>query len=387
MMHPKLYMIAGEASGDQLGGMLVQELRTLNDTIEYRGIGGFSMMQQGIASLFPMRELSVMGFAEVVPHVLRLSRRVKETVRDIEMFKPDVLITIDSPGFNFRIVRMLKERAIHVPKCIHYVAPTVWAYKPERAEKTAKLFDHLLCLLPFEPEYFTKHGLKTDDVGHPMAWWWRSKGHGESFRTRHHIASDNAVIALFPGSRVGEIKRHIPIMRASSKALKEAIPSLHMVMYIREDIAKEVYGLTRNWPCPLTVCDDPLQKKQLFAASDAAIAKSGTISLECALAGIPSVTIYKAHAISAWYVRRLIKTPFVHLANILANRMVVPELIQEGCTATAISEHITDFINDETLKTQQIQSLKGIAAMLGTEHEISPSMRAANIVLQYLPQA
>lgn len=383
-MNPRIYIIAGEASGDQLAGMLVQELRTLNDRIEYRGIGGFCMMQQGISSHFPMRELSIMGFAEVLPHVLKMKRRIRETVDDIETFKPDILLTIDSPGFNYRVVKKLRERGIHVPKCIHYVAPTVWAYKPERAQKTAALFDHLLCLLPFEPSYFS--GLMpVDNVGHPMAWWWRSKGHGTGFRARHHIQNKAPLIALFPGSRMGEITKHLPIMRSALTKLKTSIPNLHNTIFIREDITKEVYQLTRNWPCPLTICDDPLQKKQLFAASTAAIAKSGTISLECALAGLPSVTIYRANPISVWYIKRKIKTAFVHLANILADRMIVPELLQADCTPNNIASHILALVHDETVRNHQLKALTGISSMLGTKEEHSPSMRAATIIMQYLP--
>ncbi len=383
-MQQKIYMIAGEASGDQLGGMLVQEMRTLSDTIDYRGIGGFCMMQQGIASRFPMRELSIMGFAEILPHILRLKLRIRQTVEDIEAFKPDILLTIDSPGFNFRVVKLLRARGIHLPRCIHYVAPTVWAYKPERALTTAALFDHLLCLLPFEPELFTTHGLKADDVGHPMAWWWRSKAHGESFRSRHHIHPEAKLVACFPGSRMGEITRHLPIIREAMVKLSATTPQLHSTIYIREDIAKEVYALTRNWPCPLTLCDDQTQKKQLFAAADAAIAKSGTISLECALAGLPSLTIYRTSALSAWYVRRKLRTKFVHLANILSGSMIVPELIQADCTAEKIAAGIHQLLSDEVVRHQQINALSSISEMLGTSHDISPSMRAADIILGYL---
>ncbi len=382
-MAKRIYMIAGEASGDQLGGMLVQELRTLDDSIEYRGIGGFSMMQQGIASIFPMRELSIMGFAEVLPHLLSITARIRQTVQDIESFKPDVLITIDSPGFNYRVVKKLRERGVHVPKFVHYVAPTVWAYKPERAETTAALFDHLLCLLPFEPPYF-EDKMITDFVGHPMAWWWRNKGFAEGFRARHHIQNDVPLVALFPGSRVNELKHHLPLMRATIKKMLTHVPNLHATIYVREDIAQETYDLTRNWPCPLTLCSDPLQKKQLFAASTVAIAKSGTISLECALAGLPSVTVYKANAISAWYIRKKIKTPFVHLANILAKRMVIPELLQENCTPDAVSTHAEALLNDATARSEQVNALSDISAMLGTDNEVSPSMRAAKIVLGYM---
>lgn len=381
-MTKRIYMIAGEASGDQLGGMLVQEMRTLDDTIEYRGIGGFSMMQQGIASLFPMRELSIMGFAEVIPHLLSITARIRQTVRDIEAFKPDVLLTIDSPGFNYRVVAQLRKRGVHLPKFVHYVAPTVWAYKPERAATTAALFDRLLCLLPFEPPYF-EDKMPVDFVGHPMAWWWRSKGFAEGFRARHHIQPDVPLIALFPGSRVNELKHHLPIMRSALKAMLEKQPNLHATIYVREDIAQETYNLTRNWPCPLTICNDPLQKKQLFAASTVAIAKSGTISLECALAGLPSVTIYQANALSAWYVRRKIKTPYVHLANILAQRMVIPELLQEQCTPASVAEYTLALLHDADARAAQINALSDISEILGTTEEISPSMRAAKIVLGY----
>lgn len=384
-MNKRLYMIAGEASGDQLGGMLVQELRSLNPEIEYRGIGGFSMMQQGVASLFPMRELSLMGFAEILPHLWNLKKRINQAVEDIEQFKPDILLTIDAPGFNFRVVKKLKERGIHVPRYIHYVAPTVWAYKPERADITANLFDHLLCLLPFEPIYF-EDKMKVDFTGHPMAWWWKSKGFAEGFRTRHHIQADIPLIACFPGSRVNELKYHLPVMRTALEHIAKQVPDIHCAIYIREEILHETYELTRRWPCPLTLCHDITQKKQLFAASTAAIAKSGTISLECALSGLPSITIYKAHPISAWYIRNKIKTPFVHLANILAGKAVIPELLQENCTAEKISQEVLSLLKNEATRNMQLDALQNISHQLGTDEAVSPSMKAAQIIMRYLQE-
>jgi lipid-A-disaccharide synthase len=385
-MSKRLYIIAGEPSGDQLAGMLVEELRTLCPDITYRGIGGFSMMQQGVASIFPMRELSLMGFAEIIPHLWNIKKRIRQTVQDIEQFKPDILLTIDAPGFNFRVVKQLKARGIHTPRFVHYVAPTVWAYKPERADVTAQLFDHLLCLLPFESAYF-EGKMPVNFVGHPMAWWWRNKGLAQGFRTHHHIPSDAPLIACFPGSRMNELKRHLPIMRGAITQIVSDIPNLHCTIYIREEIAQETYQATRNWPCKLTICNDTLQKKQLFAASDMAIAKSGTISLECALAGLPSVTIYKTHPISAWYIKNKIKTPHVNLANILAGKRVIPELLQSECNVQNVAKHATALLQDETTRNAQLRALENIADMLGVQDSISPSVKAASIIMRYFPNA
>jgi lipid-A-disaccharide synthase len=377
-MKDTLYIIAGEASGDQIGGMLLDALHAKAPMAKFHGIGGFSMMQRGFSSLFPMRELSLMGFIEILPHIVRLKKRITQTVRDIESKKPAVLVTIDSPGFNFRVIEMLKKRRIHVPYCVHYVAPTVWAYKPERAQKIATLVNELLCILPFEPNYFTSAGLRSHYVGHPIAWWWKHQAASASFRLQHNITADQHVIALFPGSRSSELMRHLPIMREAIALLHQRIPNLSCAMLVREDMRSLIDPFIISWPCPLYISANSLEKTSLFAGSNAAIAKSGTIALECALAGLPSVTIYKTSAATAWYMRKKLKIAYVNIANILAGRMVIPELLQDACTPDAIASAIDALLHNHQ---EQPEALAHIANVLGANDVPSPSEKAAEYIL------
>ena len=379
-----IYIIAGEASGDQLGGWLIEALRHKRESIKFHGIGGSAMRAQGLSTLFPMEELSLMGFAEILPHIFRIKRRIKETVADIEAKNPNIVITIDSPGFTFRVVEALRKRGKVPPKFVHYVAPTVWAYKPERAIKTAALFDHLLVILPFEPPYFSKTSLPTHFVGHAVAWWWKEKAQRLAFRTQHRIAEKAPLLALFPGSRKGEITHMMPLFRTTCETLKNNIPNLETAMLVRQEMLTVLKPYIENWPCPLHITHHVEEKKSLFAACDAALAKSGTIGLECALAGLASVITYRAHPISAWYIRKRIRTPFVNLANILCREMVMPELLQEAATPTALADALLPLLNNEHSRSEQQRKLSIIPAMLGANEAISPSDKAADIILSLI---
>ena len=384
-IHPTIAIFAGETSGDQLGGWLMAALARKRPDIRFIGVGGANMQGQGLASLFPMQELSVIGFAEVLPHAMRLKRRIRETADYIMRERPQIVVSIDSLGFNFRVNELLRARGMQpLPTFVHYVAPTVWAYKAHRAKKVAQIMDCQLTLLPFEPPYFTKEGIRAECVGHEIAWWWREKGDGAAFRARHGLSAEAPVLAVFPGSRVSELKRLLPIFSEAVTRLRHTTPTLQVVMQIPPALTPLAQALLEGMtPAPLLV-SDPTEKKDLFAASDVALAKSGTIGLECALAGLPSVTAYKANALTAAFVRRLLKTPFVNLANVLLGRMAIPELLQEHCTAEEISVQLSTLLNDAQARDAQRAAIATIGPMLGTDDAQSPSDKAAAIILEYL---
>ena len=382
---PTIAIFAGETSGDQLGGWLMQALLARQPDLRLIGVGGANMQAQGLQSLFPMQELSVIGFAEVLPHALRLKRRIRETADYIMREKPQIVVSIDSLGFNFRVNEMLRARGMQpLPKFVHYVAPTVWAYKAHRTKKVAELMDCQLTILPFEPPYFQKEGLRAEFVGHEIAWFWKEKGDGVAFRARHRLPDVAPVLAVFPGSRTGELKRLLPIFGEAVATLHAAMPELQVVMQIPPALAPLAEQLVRHWALLPTLVTDPAEKKDLFAGSDVALAKSGTIGLECALACLPSVTAYKANALTAAFVRRLLKTPFVNLANVLLGRMVIPELLQEHCTPGEISAALLPLLNNPAACAAQAQAIAAIGPMLGTQDAQSPSEKAADIILGYL---
>ncbi|MCI5050439.1 MAG: lipid-A-disaccharide synthase [Rickettsiales bacterium] len=379
-----IYIIAGEASGDFLGAKLYRALcKITGKKPKLSGIGGEHLISCNMTSLFPMHELSLMGFVEILPKAINLKLRIRKTVKDILRKQPDVLLTIDSPGFTFRVVKALRKANFDKP-IIHYVAPTVWAYKPKRADKTAALFDMLLTLLPFEPKYFEDKPMITHFVGHQVAWEWCNKGSKNQFRERHFIPDDRILLGMLPGSRVNEIKRMMPIYEETIDLLKTKYPNIELIIILRPAMADRVRKITEKWAVPVHLVVGDNEKKDAFAACDAMVAKSGTVALETALAGIPMVTVYKANALTAWMVKRMINIPYVHLINIIAEKEIIPELLQEKCKPALIAEQVTHLLNDADIRDQQILECREVAKSLGQYDEDSPSEKAAQCILDYV---
>lgn len=378
----RIYVIAGEQSGNLLGARLMQALvdECANRSTSrpyFFGIGGEQMQQQGLNSLFPMSELSLMGFVEVLPHIPRLQARISETVKDILVKRPDIIVTIDSPGFCFRVARKLRE---HWPKgnqgsprFVHYVAPSVWAYKPKRAKKLAAIYDQVLTLLPFEPPYFEAEGMQADFVGHPLMET-PAQGDGASFRTRHSIGAETKLIAVLPGSRAGELKRHLPVMRQAMAHYPDAVTVIPCVPHLQQALERG----TKDWPNRLLLVDQSAEKWDAFAAADAAIAKSGTVTLELAMAGTPMVVMYKVNPISAWLMRRMMLTTYVTLVNILEQREVIPELLQEKATAEALGDALQQLLQNGT---EQVAGFESALEKLGLGDAYPPSQKAAIAIL------
>lgn len=372
---PLFFFIAGEPSGDGLGGRLMTALKILcRGRVRFTGIGGPRMFEQGLSSLFPMPELSVMGLAEVLPHLPRLSRRLTQTVAEITARRPAAVITIDSPGFNFRVAKRLKGAGIPL---IHYVAPSVWAWRPGRAREVAGFLDHLLALLPFEPPYFEAEGLSCTFVGHPVVESGADKGDGGAFRRRHGIADDDPVICVLPGSRHSETARLLPVFGATLGLLKRARPRLRAVVPTVVGVAGDVSGAAREWPVPALVVGGESEKFDGFAASDAALAASGTVSLELALARVPAVIAYRVNPLTAWLARRLIRVPYANLVNIVLEREVVPEFIQGDCRPQLLAPAIERLFSGGAAQTDAAaEALRRIG-----HGGSSPSERAARAVL------
>jgi lipid-A-disaccharide synthase len=382
---PVIAIVAGEISGDQLGGWLMEALKKQQPDIRFIGVGGSHMQDQGLPSLFPMEELSVIGFTEVLPHALHIKRRLRETAAMIQHEQPSILITIDSLGFNFRLNELLRKQGMEkLPKFVHYVAPTVWAYKAHRAPLTAQLMDMLLTILPFEPPYFEKHGLKTYYVGHQIAWWWKEKGDREAFRKTHGIAAPAPLLAIFPGSRSSELRRLLPLFGEAVAILKNKVAALEIVIQVPPRLTAIAQECTTNWVIHPMVISNTTNKKDVFAAADVALAKSGTIALECALAGLPNVIAYRVNTLTAAIVRRLLKITHLGLANILLKKPIIPELLQENCTPENIAQALAPLLINKEARQLQIDALKDVSALLGTNDSESPSDKAAAHILTLL---
>ncbi len=256
------------------------------------------METEGLKSLFPYYELSMMGFIEILPYIFNLMARIQSTVEDISAKHPDAVITIDSPGFCFRVVDKLRKEKLKT-KFVHYVAPSVWAYKPERARKCARLFDHLLALLPFEPPYFEKVGLRCTWVGHPVVAE-TSIGDGAAFRRKYEIPDQTPLFTLLPGSRKGEVERHMPVFAKAITLLAGQVPDLAIAVAVPKNVISLIAPYFKECPFRAVITSNEQDKKDAIAASNIAIVKSGTVALEVAMAGVPMVIAYRVNAISAW---------------------------------------------------------------------------------------
>jgi lipid-A-disaccharide synthase len=377
---PLIFIIAGEPSGDVLGGALMAALKArTGGAIRFAGIGGERMAEQGLRSLVPLHELAIMGIAEVLPRARQILRRVRETADTVVALRPAAVVTIDSSGFTWRVAERLRRRGERVT-LIHYVAPMVWAWREAKARKIARSYDHLMTLLPFEPPYFTAVGLSCRYVGHPVLESGADHGDGPDFRRRHGIPAEAQLLCLLPGSRRGEVARLLPIFRQTVEALLRRRPGLILVLPTIELVAEAVAQDVRNWPAPVIVVRGVDEKFAAFAASDVALAASGTVMLELAMAELPAVAAYKMNRLTGWLARRLVKTRYVNLVNIILDRPVVPELLLEECTPERLSSALEDLLGNAASRTAQIAGYRESLARLGRGGE-PPSLRAADDVL------
>ncbi|MBL8671354.1 MAG: lipid-A-disaccharide synthase [Alphaproteobacteria bacterium] len=379
---PLVYLVAGEPSGDQLGARLVAALRAAaGDRIAFAGVGGPRLAEQGVQSLFPIDDLSVMGLLEVLPHLPRLLRRMRETEADIVARRPDLVVTIDSPGFTFRLASRLRRRLGRSLTMVHYVAPSVWAWKPKRAAATARLFDHLLTLLPFEPPYFEREGLATTFVGHAAIEQAPSRADGLAFRRRHGIPDDALVLALLPGSRRGELQRHWDVFAAAAGLLAARHPRLRLVVPTVEALEREVRARAGSLAIPAEVGTFAGEKGAALAACDVALAASGTVAVELAAAGVPCVVAYRIHPITYRIVKRMIRVRFASVINLLLDRPAVPELLQEACRPDSLDAALEALVGDPGTRAAQIAQTEAALTLLGKAGP-PPSVRAAEALLR-----
>ena len=382
----RIFILAGEPSGDRLGGALMAGLKILQPDVKFDGIGGPEMQAQGLQSRFAMDELSVMGIAEVLPKYFHLKRRIEETAQAVIETMPDVLITIDSPDFSLRVARKVKDAT--TIRTVHYVAPSVWAWRPKRAKKMAKVIDHVLALLPFEPPYMQAEGMECDFVGHPVV--------SEPVATDEEIAAfrhafdlgTQRLMVVLPGSRTGEVKRLTSDFGGALRLFLSEHPDIRPVVPAAAPVADLVSELTSDWPGDPLIIDprkfDPqtaaAHKRAVFRASELALAASGTVSVELAAAGTPMVIGYKVQWLTWQIVRNMFLVDTANLVNLVSETRVVPECIAENCTPEKLSAALQDVFD---APQRQAEAMELTMNRLGRADE-APGLRAARAVLDGL---
>jgi lipid-A-disaccharide synthase len=376
----RIVLVATEESGDRLGASLMKVLRQrLGDGVEFFGVGGQSMAREGMVSLFPIEELSIVGFSAVIRQLPKILRLLRQTVDAIVETRPDVLVIIDSPDFTQRVARRVHARDGAIP-IVNYVAPTVWAWRPGRARTMRRYVDQVLALLPFEPAAYQRlGGPPCTYVGHPLI---------EQIAQLRPNAAEQArrdgkppVLLVLPGSRRSEVARHLPIfgetlarLRAQGIAFEAVLPTTpHLEAAVRAGVA--------DWPVAPRIVLGEADRRAAFRTARAALAKSGTVTLELAISGVPMVTAYKVGELEAFILRRVVRVQSVILANLVIGDNVIPEYLQEACTPDNLAPAVAEVLGETALRERQVAAFARLDTIMSTG-AASPSVRAADIVLE-----
>ena len=379
----KLFLVAGEASGDKLGAALMAGLSSLVPGLQFRGIGGPRMEAEGLTSLFPMEELSVMGLLEVLPKYRQLKARIAQTAAAVLAERPDALITIDSPDFGLRVARAVRAERPGL-RTIHYVAPSVWAWRPGRASKMAEVVDHVLALLPFEPPYMEAAGMTCDFVGHPVvAEPQATAAEAAEFRETLMIGPDQPLVLCLPGSRRGEVRRLGPRFDETLMRLRDREPGLRVVLPTVRGVAGMVREMAARWPFPPIVVETESDRRAAFAAADLALAASGTVSLELAASRTPMVIGYDMNPLTRLLIGRMLKVDTVTLVNLVSETRAVPEFLGRACRPGPMSGALMRLLDDPEAREAQLDAMAVTMERLGLGGE-PPGLRAARSVLSVL---
>lgn len=375
-------LIVGEPSGDLLGAEIMIALKSLTgDDIRMTGVGGLHMAEQGLTSLYTLEATAIMGLQEALPKIPAILKEIRALADYAKRERPDAVVLVDAPDFTHRVAKRLKKIAPDIP-VIKYVAPQVWATRPWRARKLGRIIDHQLALLPFEPKFFEGYGLPTTFVGHPAVER-VDEGDDALFRTRHNIPAEARTLGILMGSRTVEVKHLGDVFRQTAGRLAGEIEGLHCVLPTVPHVAARVRALAEDWPTPVTVVEGAEEKAGAFAACEVALAASGTVSTELAMASVPTVIAYKLGALTAWVGLKILNTEYVTLINIIRDKAIMPEYIQKDCTPGTLAAAVGELLRSEVAREAQRSEMTLALTEMGMGAE-APSMRAAKAIMNVI---
>lgn len=382
----KVFFIVGEDSGDVIAANMIKQLKQKSNA-ECMGVGGPLMEAAGFNTLLEMDELTAFGIFEALPKVPKLLKIKDSIISEIEKINPDVVVTVDFPEFNFILAKGLKTRGKYKGKLVHYVAPSVWAWRESRAKSIAKYYDGILCLFPMEVEYFTKSGMKAECVGHPIVENFQPIPKEKSYRVMNDIPDDTIILGLFFGSRISEFKNLKTQIMAAAKYVVEYKKKVHIIVPTLKRNEFLVQSFLHDLGAPVFVSANENFKWTAFQACDVAIAASGTVGLELAYANIPHVITYKLNSLTYFLLKLMVKIKKAHLVNIILGRDVVPEFIQKDCEPEKIAAGILEILRKQEKYNTMMEGFDEFQKLLGKGQDLKPSERAAQFVISIAEKA
>ena len=376
----KIFIVTGEASGDKLASKVIYNLKKINPNIEYLSVGGENLKSLGIKSIYDLKEVTYIGFTNVLFNLFKINKKINQTVNSILEFNPDILFTVDSPDFTLRVAERVKNKNINI-KTVHYVAPQVWVWREGRVKKIKKFIDHILLLFNFEKLYFDKENVSCEFVGHPLL----ENRVEDKIDINQFVGKNKALFSIFAGSRISEINVLMPIFLNFIKYMEKKYNDITYVFHstkAHKDLIHSYIKNSNTLNCEV-VSDDKL-KGHLLKKSIFAIAKSGTVSLEICNAKIPSIIVYKMNLINFLIVKMLVKIKYANIINIAAKEEIIPELLQSKCNSKNIYNEVSKFLDTPSLVEEQVRKTQTILNQFKTSK--SPSEQASealnNILLK-----
>ncbi|MDA9934052.1 lipid-A-disaccharide synthase [Candidatus Pelagibacter sp.] len=374
----KVFILTGEPSGDKLASTVISKLMTQNPNIEYLSVGGSNIKNLGIQSIFDLKDITYLGFTSVILNIFKIRDRINKTVDEIIRFNPDILFSVDSPDFTLRVAERVKKINKNI-KTIHYVAPQVWVWRKDRVKKIKKFIDHMLLLFNFEKEYFDKENIKNTFVGHPLI----ETNKNVKTVLNDLILKDKKIISIFPGSRKSEINVLLPILLDFIKLMNNKENIYSFVFHATEDNKDYIFTQVNNSGLNnVDVVSDENIKLQILSNSIFAVSKSGTVSLQIVSSNIPSIIIYKLGYINFIIFKLLVNVKFANIINIINNKEVIPELLQNECNAKEIFNTVIYFLKNPDLIEKQLSDCNKTLECI--KSKTSSSNESASILSKYL---
>ena len=385
MSTPHIMIVAGETSGDLLGADLIEAVRVLYPDAAFSGVGGPAMIRTGFSSLFDISEIAIMGLGPIMANLRRLFGLVGLTAAHACDTRPDIVVLIDSPEFNHRVAARIKKRYPDI--CvICYVAPSVWAWRRGRARKMAQHFDAVLSLFPFESQIFKAlSGPPCHFVGHPIVDRFQSYAPGADFRGKYNIPGEKRILCVLPGSRMSEIRKLAPVFEQTIARVGRGIENLSVVVPVVPHTREAVRARVAGWPIKPILVEDESDKIAAFSAANAALAASGTATLELGMAGLPSVVAYKMGGMMGALLMRVLRVPSAVIVNLVLDAPVMQEFLEDRCTADLITPAVNALLQDDVLNSEKRAQLLPLADVLGGGGR-SPATRAAEIIRSLIQQ-